>query len=60
MIHDKTGLLHLSQLMLRRNILHVVISPGSRNAPLIAVFGSEKAFQTYTIVDERKIGRAHV
>lgn len=53
MIHDKTGLLHLSQLMLRRNILHVVISPGSRNAPLIAVFGSEKAFQTYTIVDER-------
>lgn len=53
MIHDKSGILHLAQLMLRRNIRHVVISPGSRNAPLVAVFGNEKAFETFTVVDER-------
>ncbi len=53
MIHDKTGILHLAQLMRLRNIQHVVISPGSRNAPLVRVFASDDYFKCYSIVDER-------
>lgn len=32
---------------------HVVIAPGSRNAPLIQLFTSEPSFQCHSIVDER-------
>lgn len=32
---------------------HVVISPGSRNAPLIVGFVNDSNFKTYTVVDER-------
>lgn len=32
---------------------HVVISPGSRNAPLIVGFVNDPHFKTYTVVDER-------
>lgn len=53
MVHDKTGILHLAQFMAARGIRHIVFSPGSRNAPLVAVFGNNPAFLTYTIVDER-------
>ncbi len=53
MVHDKTAIVHLAQLMQSRGIRHVVISPGSRNAPLISVFCGNAAFSTYTVVDER-------
>lgn len=36
-----------------QNIGHVVISPGSRNAPLTIGFSNHKAIKTYSIVDER-------
>ena len=36
-----------------KEILHVVISPGSRNAPLTNGFASNKNIQSYSIVDER-------
>ena len=36
-----------------KNIQHIVISPGSRNAPLTKGFTSNSYFTTYSIVDER-------
>ncbi len=35
---------------------HVVISPGSRNAPLTLSFSNHPAIKTYSIVDERAAG----
>lgn len=35
------------------NLKHVVISPGSRNAPLIIGFKNHRQFKTYSITDER-------
>ncbi len=43
----------LTQLCLAKEIDHVVISPGSRNAPLIIGFTEHPDFKTYSIVDER-------
>ena len=36
-----------------KNLQHIVISPGSRNAPLTKGFTSDSYFKTYSIVDER-------
>ncbi len=36
-----------------KNIQHIVISPGSRNAPLTKGFTADPFFITYSIVDER-------
>ena len=36
-----------------KNIHHIVISPGSRNAPLTKDFTNNSFFTTYSIVDER-------
>ena len=36
-----------------RGIRHIVISPGSRNAPLVLSFSSDPFFSCYSIVDER-------
>lgn len=38
---------------LLKKIYHIVISPGSRNAPLIYGFTQNDSFTTYSIVDER-------
>lgn len=43
----------VTQLCLAKGIDHIVISPGSRNAPLIIGFTEHKAFKTFSIVDER-------
>jgi 2-succinyl-5-enolpyruvyl-6-hydroxy-3-cyclohexene-1-carboxylate synthase len=43
----------LTQLCLAKEIDHVVISPGSRNAPLTIGFTEHPDFRTYSIVDER-------
>lgn len=53
MMHDKTGLLHLTEIMSQRGYHHLVISPGSRNAPIVTVFANRPEFKCYTIVDER-------
>ena len=41
---------------LKLGINNVVISPGSRNAPLAISFASSKDFNCYSIVDERSAG----
>ncbi|MFM1807895.1 MAG: hypothetical protein RLZZ242_620 [Bacteroidota bacterium] len=53
----------LVQLLKRFGIHQVVISPGSRNAPLIATIAADASFKTFSIVDERSaaffaLGRA--
>jgi 2-succinyl-5-enolpyruvyl-6-hydroxy-3-cyclohexene-1-carboxylate synthase len=41
------------QLCKSKNIKHIVISPGSRNAPLTIGFTNHSFFKCYSIVDER-------
>ena len=38
------------------NIKYIVISPGSRNAPLTIGFTANDFFKCYSIVDERSAG----
>jgi 2-succinyl-5-enolpyruvyl-6-hydroxy-3-cyclohexene-1-carboxylate synthase len=48
--------LHAQQLLLmlmKKGIENVIISPGSRNAPLILGFANNPYFKCYSIVDER-------
>ncbi len=53
MIHDKSGLYHLARLMKAGGIHRLVVSPGSRNAPVITVFCNDPDFHCISIVDER-------
>jgi 2-succinyl-5-enolpyruvyl-6-hydroxy-3-cyclohexene-1-carboxylate synthase len=41
------------QIFLAKEITNIIISPGSRNAPLTIGFASNPAFQCYSIADER-------
>ena|SRR5690554_884226 len=41
------------QLFKAKNIQHIIISPGSRNAPLTIGFASDPFFKCYSIADER-------
>lgn len=43
----------LIQIFKAKNIQHIVISPGSRNAPLTIGFASDPFFTCYSIADER-------
>ncbi len=43
----------ITQLCLANEIDHIVISPGSRNAPLIIGFTEQSDFKCFSIVDER-------
>ncbi|MFT5243317.1 MAG: 2-succinyl-5-enolpyruvyl-6-hydroxy-3-cyclohexene-1-carboxylate synthase, partial [Psychroserpens sp.] len=54
MIHSKIPLAQtVVQLCKLKNIKHIVISPGSRNAPLTLGFSNDEFFNCYSIVDER-------
>ena len=53
MIHDKTGLLHLAAIFKEKGIKYLIVSPGSRNAPVVSVFCNSSDFKCLTIVDER-------
>lgn len=50
---DKTLAQTLIALCSAKGIKHIVISPGSRNAPLTIGFANNSDFQCYSIVDER-------
>ncbi|WP_185882905.1 2-succinyl-5-enolpyruvyl-6-hydroxy-3-cyclohexene-1-carboxylic-acid synthase [Blattabacterium cuenoti] len=43
----------LGEILKKKSIFHIIISPGSRNAPIIIHFTEEKDFTIYSIVDER-------
>ncbi|MDX1277925.1 2-succinyl-5-enolpyruvyl-6-hydroxy-3-cyclohexene-1-carboxylate synthase [Oceanihabitans sediminis] len=54
MIHPKIPLAQtVIELCKAKNIQHIVISPGSRNAPLTIGFSHDDYFHCYSIVDER-------
>lgn len=53
MISDKKHIQQLASLLLQKGITNVVISPGSRNAPLINTFSGLPEFSCVNIVDER-------
>ncbi len=53
MFSDKILSQTLVQLCLDKGIDHIVISPGSRNAPLTIGFGNHPEFKCFSIVDER-------
>lgn len=46
----------LIEIFLAKGITTIIISPGSRNAPLTIGFASNPAFQCYSIADERSAG----
>lgn len=50
---DKLIVNHIVDKMALMGVRHVVVSPGSRNAPLIVAFAGNKAFKCYSIIDER-------
>ena len=50
---DKINIQRLSFLFARKGVTHVVMSPGSRNTPLIVAFNREQRIRKDIIVDER-------
>jgi len=56
MISDKNTVQDLIQLLKAQGIQHIVISPGSRNAPLTISFDADPFFECYSVVDERSAG----
>lgn len=56
MYSDKRSVLQLVALLKAHGITHIVLSPGSRNSPLIHSFVTDNDFTCYTIVDERSAG----
>ncbi len=53
---DKVHIASLVEIMVHNDIHHVVISPGSRNAPLTIAFDSHPKIKHYLIHDERVAG----
>ncbi len=56
MTSDKSSASRLAYIAKEKGIRHVVISPGSRNAPLIIAFGEDDHFTCYNVPDERAAG----
>ncbi|MBV5316122.1 MAG: 2-succinyl-5-enolpyruvyl-6-hydroxy-3-cyclohexene-1-carboxylic-acid synthase [Prolixibacteraceae bacterium] len=53
MISDKKHIQQLAALLLKKGITDIVISPGSRNAPMINTFVGIRDFNCRNVVDER-------
>lgn len=56
MYSEKKSVLQLVALLKAHDVTHVVLSPGSRNAPLIHSLATDSDFTCYSIVDERSAG----
>lgn len=50
---DKEGIRILTEILVNKGIKRVVLSPGSRNAPLLMAFAREKRIDHYVVLDER-------
>ena len=55
-ISDKSIVRLLVEISFHSGLRHVVISPGSRNAPLTISFAALPQFHCYSVVDERSAG----
>ena len=53
MNQNKTGIRHLAEICVAKGIKQIVISPGSRNAPIILAFDQQKEIECLSIIDER-------
>jgi len=53
MISDKKTIQQLAAIFLGKGITDIVISPGSRNAPIINTLAGSGKFDCYSVVDER-------
>ena len=53
MTSDKVNAALTAELFARKGMKHIVISPGSRNAPLILAFAQHPDIEALTIIDER-------
>lgn len=53
MVSNKKSVRDLIELLAQSGVKHVVISPGSRNAPLTYSFAGDSRFKCHSIVDER-------
>ncbi|MDA3930276.1 MAG: 2-succinyl-5-enolpyruvyl-6-hydroxy-3-cyclohexene-1-carboxylic-acid synthase, partial [Prolixibacteraceae bacterium] len=53
MLHHLQHIVDLVEICRLKGIQQVVVSPGSRNAPLIKLFSSNPFFKLHSIVDER-------
>ncbi len=53
MDNQKSEIRHLAEICYRKGIEHIVISPGSRNAPIIIAFTKQKGIKCMSVVDER-------
>ena len=56
MSQGKVHLYRMAEIMFRKGIQHVVVSPGSRNAPAIIQFSRNGKLKLTSIVDERSAG----
>lgn len=56
MISNKAVVQRLLEIFSRKGINQVVVSPGSRNAPLIQTFSGRGDFEMYSVPDERTAG----
>lgn len=53
MYSTKENILQLAALLQRSGIDHIVVSPGSRNAPLVHTFAAHPFFRCFPVTDER-------
>jgi len=53
MTSDKKGIALLTEIFVKKGLKHIVISPGSRNAPIIISFAQNPKIEALSIVDER-------
>lgn len=56
MYSDKKNILQLVALLKTHDIIHIVVCPGSRNAPIVHTLTNCEDFKCYTITDERSAG----
>ena len=50
---NKIHIQHLAEICAQKGMEQVVLSPGSRCAPLVIAFNRHQSIKCYTIVDER-------
>lgn len=50
---DKQGCNALVEILAKQGVKRVVLSPGSRNAPLLMAFSRSSEIESYVVVDER-------
>ncbi len=53
MTSDKKSIALLTEIFVKKGLKHIVISPGSRNAPIIISFANHPDIEALSIVDER-------